>query len=670
MTPAANAPVPNREFLLRCDRSALVTWLAPGAEAELPLGVGDSLRDLAAPGEPFDVAALLSTLEGGAPVRFEVQSLWRGEPARLTCTALQGSEGSIEVTGWVRPVSLEDADELLGALSDRLADTRRALHSTQRELEQQTALVEGAAREIDESNRGIIALHNELQDQTETLQRSLEVRKRIVANVSHELRTPLSAILGLSRLLLNNAQSAMSAEERKEVGFIRSSADELNTMVSDLLDMAKVEAGKMGLRADRFTLADLFAGLRGTLKPLLAEESLTQLFFEDGADAAAELDTDRSKLTQILRNLVSNALKFTERGEVRVRANRSTDGYVEFRVSDTGIGISEEHLDRVFDEFAQIDGPLQRKLKGTGLGLPLSKQFAELLGGSLSVASTFGEGSTFTLRIPALHPEVQELEALKTRNAADHSDRAPVLVVEDDRKTIFIYDKYLAMDGFRVVPARSIAEARAVLKTLRPSAIVLDIMLEGESSWGFLGELKADPATRDIPVLVVTISTKEEKARALGADEFWLKPMDQTRLLRKLRSIARADGVGVRVLLIDDEETARYILRRHLQGTPYEILEASTGDEGVRLAREKMPHVIFLDFRLGDQTAFDVLDVLKADPSTRNIPVIINTAEILESEDRARLSKVVETVMSKTELTKELAIHRIRDALHKVRAGK
>ena len=243
-----------------------------------------------------------------------------------------------------------------------------------------------------------------------------------------------------------------------------------------------------------------------------------------------------------------------------------------------------------------------------------------------------------------------------------------MLVVEDDRKTIFIYEKYLALAGFQVVPARTIDDAKRLVRQVKPSAIMLDIMLEGETSWDFLAELKKDPHTCDIPVLVCTVTNREQKARALGADEFWLKPIDQDRLLRRLRSIQKTGGTST-VLVIDDDERSRYLLRKFLEKGPYKLLEASSGPEGVRLAREAHPQIILLDFLLQNMTAFDVLDDLKADGRTRAIPVIIVTSHELAQEQRVRLAAETEAVLNKDSLSRELAINRIRDALQKAGIG-
>jgi signal transduction histidine kinase/CheY-like chemotaxis protein len=523
----------------------------------------------------------------------------------------------------------------------------------------QKASLEKTLAELADSNKGITVLHQELEDKAEVLQRTAEVRSRVVANVSHEFRTPLHSILGLSRLMLDGIDGALNPEQRKQLQFIRTSAEELSAMVDDLLDLAAAEAGKVVMRPEKFLVSDFFSALRGTLRPLVPAGGSVDLVFIDPPPELA-METDQAKLGQILRNLVSNALKFTERGRVEVSVDTRREDVI-FKVRDTGIGIAEEYFERIFEEFGQVDGAIQSRVKGTGLGLPLSRRLAELLGGVITVESVVGEGSLFTVRVPLVHAEVRELSDLEARPLDPNMPQ--VLVVEDDRKTIFIYEKYLANAGFQVVPARSIADADRLLTQLNPAAILLDIMLDGESSWNFLARLKRDPATHDIPVLVVTVTNKEQKARALGADEFWLKPVDQDRLTRKLRAL-RADN-NARVLIIDDDDRARYLMTRFLENGPYQLIEAGSGATGIKAAREHRPQVILLDFVLQDMNAFDVLDELKADPLTRSIPVIVVTSLDLDQQERERLLQQTEVILSKESLSREIAIRRIRDALRK-----
>lgn len=656
----------SREVALVCDASGTLTWTDDRAGRMLEAQPGQTLRALAAQGTEDKVDRLIALARDERVERWEVILCVGGMPRTF---AFRGAPhgGGVALVG---SLVAEDYAESLSQVSEtmsELAAMHRDAERNQRELKRRADELLRLNRELEESNRGVRTLHAELDDKTESLVRAAEIKSRVVANVSHEFRTPLHSILGLARLLLNPANGPLSAEQQKQVQFVRTSAEALFELVNDLLDLSKMESGKATLRPTRFGAPDFLGALRGMMRPVLSADSQVELRFEE-PPADLSLETDEAKLSQVLRNLVSNALKFTEKGEVVVSAGHGPEDTVCFRVRDTGIGIPPEHHERIFEEFTQVESPLQKKVRGTGLGLALSRRLAEFLGGSLTVHSVPGRGSTFTLSIPRVHPEVREMVDLTERSQTLEPGRAPVLVLEDDRQTLFLYEKYLSRSGFQVLPVRTVDEARRTLQRVRPAAVVLDVMLEGETSWSFLSELKTNEATRDIPIMVVTLMDREQKARALGADEFWLKPVAEEQLLRKLSSMSRVGPVQ-KLLIIDDDDVHRYLLRQLLKDTPYQLEEAATGPEGIRLARDTAPDLIFLDFVLPDMTAFDVLDALKADPRTRDIPVILHTSRQLQEEERQRLAKETATILAKHTLSREVAITRIRDALHKTGIG-
>lgn len=649
-----------RELALACDASGTIVKMDARARRKLGTAEGSSLLGLAAAGCE---QKLRSIIERGRRERVpdaEVALIVSGEVVTASFRAKPDGDGGVLLLGCLMAEQFSGALAQIEASMADVVELNREVSRQKRDLQRQKEELELAHRKLGESNRAVITLHSELEDRAHSLERAADVKGRVVANVSHEFRTPLHTILGLSGILLDASDGPLTEEQRKQVRYIRTSAEELQQLVNDLLDLSKAESGKAQLRPERFTLSQLLSALRGQMEPLLNPAQPVALSVVEGA-VDFELETDHGKVAQILRNLISNALKFTERGEVRVSARREGDCAV-FSVRDSGIGIAPEHFERVFEEFGQIDSPLQQRVKGTGLGLPLSRRLAELLEGRLELESELGKGSTFSLTIPLVHSEVKELATLTARPI--DPGKAPILVVEDDRKTIFVYEKYLSMAGFQVIPARTIDDARRAMASLRPAAIVLDIMLEGETTWDFLADLKRNPETSEVPVLVVTVTSKAQKARALGADEFWLKPVNPERLINKLKSLTRP-GIQTKVLVIDDDERARYLIKKLLTGTPYELVEAVDGPEGVRLAREASPHVILLDFLLQDMTAFDVLDELKADPRTRSIPVIVVTSHMLDASERKRLAADTEAILSKENLSRELAINRIRDALGK-----
>ncbi len=497
-------------------------------------------------------------------------------------------------------------------------------------------------RELEDTNRGVLALYAELEERAESLRSASELKTRFLSNMTHELRTPLNSILSLSRLLLDGVDGELTAGQRTQVSFVRRSAEDLSALVNDLLDLARIEAGKSVVRPGHFQLTDLFGALRGVMKPLIASSDV-QLVFEDPG-AIGSLHSDEGKVSQIVRNLVANAIKFTDRGEVRVAAAPGPDGQVVISVSDTGIGIAAEDQERIFDEFTQLDAQHRGRREGSGLGLPLCRKLATLLGGSVTVRSTPGRGSTFTLALPREYRDRREL-GVEVQPIVDKS-RAPVLIVEDDADTLSVYESYLKGSGYQVLPARTIDEARRLLRKVRPAAIVLDVLLEGESTWLFLTELKQAAESRDIPVIVVSVNDGQKTAIALGADDFCTKPVERAWLVERLERLS-ARGRLDKVLIVDDDEGSRYLLRTLISQFRFELLEASGGVQGLAMARSEKPAVIFLDLLMPDLSGFEVLEALRADPATRDLAVIVFSSKDLDDDERRRLAELSLAVMPK-----------------------
>lgn len=519
-------------------------------------------------------------------------------------------------------------------------------------------------RELEDTNRGVVALYAELDEKANSLQKANEIKTRFLSNMSHEFRTPLNSILSLSRMLLARMDGELTSEQEKQVTFIQKAANGLSELVNDLLDLAKVEAGKIEVRPSSFEVSDLFGTLRGMLRPLLVQGSAVALIVEE-PDSIPPLYTDEGKVAQILRNFVSNALKFTERGEVRVSAVQ-TGHTVTFSVSDTGIGISPADQERIFEDFVQIESSLQKQVKGTGLGLPLSRKLAELLGGSISIKSALGEGSTFSAAIPIVYPHATEFPALQQPIASLEPSRLPILAVEDHPETLFIYEKHLQESVYQLIAARTLAQARQALQQLRPVAIVLDILLEGQNGWTFLREIKGDDTTRTIPVLVITVIDNEKQALALGADGFLIKPVDRWPLLHKLNTLINQNK-HQKVLLIDDDPAYRYLVRQLLSDTPLSILDAADGQEGFALAQQEQPTAIVLDLNMPEFSGFDVLKQLKNNPVTQSIPVIIHSSVQLDAETHSRLAEQSIAILSKETDSQSAAIAQLQEAL--VNAG-
>lgn len=543
---------------------------------------------------------------------------------------------------------------------DELREQNQELIRTLEELRRRQDELQRLNRELEDTNRGVVALYAELDEKADHLRRADELKTRFLSNMSHEFRTPVNSILALSTLLADGSDGGLSREQEKQVNFIRKAAESLSELVNDLLDLAKVEAGKVVVRPTEFEISSLFGALRGMLRPLLVNESV-HLVFEDPVDLPL-MRSDEGKVSQILRNFISNALKFTEHGVVRVAARLApTRDAVIFSVSDTGIGIPAEDQSRIFEEFAQIENPLQRRVKGTGLGLPLTKKLAELLGGCVSVESTLGVGSTFAATIPLIYlPALAELADEVAWNP--DPSRSPVLVVEDDVETLMIYERMLSQSEFQPIPARTVRDAKTLLTRLRPAAIVLDILLPGEGAWSFLAQLKGDDATRNIPVLVITAIDEHRKAMALGADTYCPKPVERAWLLENLQRLIRR-GPVTQTLLIDDDEISRYLFRQLFSEPEHAVMEASSGLEGLQLARAQRPDLIVLDLAMPGMSGFEVLELLKADPATRDIPVVVMTSKVLGADARSQLEAKAAAIVSKEVTSRETALQTIRHML-------
>ncbi len=389
----------------------------------------------------------------------------------------------------------------------------RELLRTLDQLRDRQAELERLNQELDDTNRGVVALYAELDERAGFLQRTSELKSRFLSNMSHEFRTPLNSILSLCQLLLDRVDGDLSPEQEKQVSFIRRSAESLLELVNDLLDIAKIEAGKIVVHAEEFAVSAVFGALRGMLRPLITNPEVT-LTFED-TEGLPLLFSDESKISQVLRNFISNALKFTERGEVRVSAAKAPHDTVVFKVQDTGIGIARENLSRIFEEFTQVDNPLQRKSKGTGLGLPLTRKLAELLGGDVTVESEPGRGSTFTLTVPRVYTEstVSRRESLP---AAWRGEGPKLLIVDDEEVSRYIL-RSLIPASYQILQASDGHSGLTLARETLPDVIFLDLMMPGYSGYEFLRDLRAEPATSSIPVIIHTskVLNTEESTRLL-----------------------------------------------------------------------------------------------------------------------------------------------------------
>jgi signal transduction histidine kinase/DNA-binding response OmpR family regulator len=545
---------------------------------------------------------------------------------------------------------------------DEIERQNQELLKTLAELKEKQDQLAALNQELEDTNRGVVALYAELEQHADDLRRVSDLKTSFLSNLSHEFRTPLNSISSLSRLLIGRTDGDLSTEQEKQVTYIQRSAADLSELVNDLLDLAKVEAGKIDVKPRQFEVVDFFGGLRGMLKPLLAGNSLDLIF--DSASDIPTLFTDEGKVSQILRNLISNALKFTRKGHIRVTAEGAGEGWVIFRVSDTGIGISTEDLERIFEEFVQIEGELQNQVKGTGLGLPLSRRLAGLLGGTLDVESSPGLGSTFTLRIPAQFGQSQP--QLTMPSPIEEGSGSAILFIEDNRETSFVHQSALKNSDYRALFVSNIPEARIAMKQIRPKLVVLDRLIDEKDCLYYIDELKGQGYSG--PVLVVSVVDDAKSATSAGASAFLAKPVPPFTLLNTVRELIE-EVPSKAILLVDDDEVTRYLVGGALAKVGYRILEAHGGREAVKLILSENPDAIILDIAMPDMTGFEVLREIRGVASSRTIPVIVHSSRELSKKERSLIADFDALIYSKQSFTEQGGPQRLVELLQATGIG-
>jgi PAS domain S-box-containing protein len=544
-----------------------------------------------------------------------------------------------------------------------------------------------AARDVTELKR----FEQTLQQKNLELKNASRMKSEFLANMSHELRTPLNAIIGFSEVLRDGLVGQMTDQQRGFSSDISSSGKHLLSLINDILDLSKVEAGKMTLDLEPVKVSSLFVN-----SLLIVREKAAARHIRLGMDAIEDLGSiqaDARKVKQIVYNLLSNAVKFTgEGGQVTLRAGRVPRAevgqlsgswtcrsfpladnefaeFLEISVTDSGIGISSDGLERLFQPFSQIDSGLARKFEGTGLGLVMVKLLAELHGGAVGVASAVGEGSCFTVWLPLRAPEEGALtpaeEPAASRIEAPAGART-ALVVEDDVKSAELIRVLLEAEGFKVLHATS-AEAALVLAVQQPlSLITLDIVLPNMDGWEFLNRLKQVPDLRRIPVVIISSPANRKKGLALGAAAVVQKPMSRDEFYELLLAMGLfpvSKGHTLKVLVVDDDPKAVELIAVRIKDLASTVLRAYGGREAIDAARRELPDLIVLDLMMPEVNGFDVVAALNEHPDTARIPILVVTAKRITAEDRAKLSGHVTTIMEKAEFDRDRFRVEVRRAM-------
>lgn len=495
-----------------------------------------------------------------------------------------------------------------------------------------------------------------------------KAKSEFLATMSHELRTPLNAIIGYSEMLREEAADDGVSEWEADLGKICNAGKHLLGLINDILDFSKIEAGKMTVHPESFTLSELMMEMELTLKPLVAKNDNTLSMECDSPETI--IHTDNVKVRQCLINLMGNAAKFTEQGEIRLQAsliNYNELPWVRFVVSDNGIGMSPEHLATLFDMFTQADSSTSRKYGGTGLGMAITQRLVSLLGGAVYVESQEGEGTTFTIELPATYtgetltlpprPKAgsQRLEARTKEGASQQT----VLVIDDDPSVLDMMTRFLTKEGYRVVTSSSGEEGIRIAKNLHPAAITLDVMLEDLDGWTVLSTIKEHPDLSHIPVIMVSIIDDFQRGYAMGASDFLTKPFDKKEIVSTLRK-HQPSHKPWDVIVIEDDPSSRELLTTMMSKEGWHTRQAENGVKGLEQVEEKRPDLILLDLMMPEMDGFTFLDKLRQDESARDIPVIVITAKELTPEDKERLSGSIEHLLAKGGFSKEQLLQEIR----------
>jgi signal transduction histidine kinase/CheY-like chemotaxis protein len=509
------------------------------------------------------------------------------------------------------------------------------------------------------ANQAVIAienvrLFNEIQDKSNQLAEASQHKSQFLANMSHELRTPLNAIIGVTEMLREDAEALK--QDIEPLDRVLGAARHLLALINDILDLSKIEAGRMELHLETFPLVPLIENVAKTIEPM-ATKNGNRIVIDCLADLGT-IHADQTRFRQSLLNLASNANKFTEKGTIIIAAHQGQKNdrdWITVAVTDTGIGMTPEQMRKLFQQFSQASSGTASKYGGTGLGLAISKRFCQMMGGDITVESEPGRGSTFTIRLPRM---AQSDEALVTgareqaraqpaHPIAEGAEEPLILVVDDDATVRELVERHLERAGFAVITARGGQEGLRLVRELRPAAVTLDIMMPDLDGWTVLAAIKGDPALASVPVVLMSIVDQKNRGYALGAADYLVKPVNRAKLVETLTSIC--GSAAGRALLVDDDEVVRRGVRQALEPIGWKVTEAENGQIAVEALVAGQPDVIILDLMMPKMDGFEFLDELRGRPDWQDIPVVVITAKDLTKEDRDRLDGGVERIIQKSD---------------------
>ena len=489
-----------------------------------------------------------------------------------------------------------------------------------------------------------------------------QAKSAFLATMSHELRTPMNAILGYSEILMEDAAEKGQQDFIPDLEKIHASGNHLLSLINNILDLSKIEAGKMDLFLESFSISRVIEDAVSTVRPL-AEKNDNTLQVHCAPDLGA-MHADLTKIRQSLFNLLSNACKFTEHGTITLEASRELIGgadWIKFSVSDTGIGMAPEQMEKLFQPFVQGDASTSRKFGGTGLGMTITHRFCEMMGGEITATSEPGRGTSFTIRLPArvqVHPPAAAPLTDPPEPMVPEGS-STVLVIEDDPATRDLLKRFLSKDGFRVKTVAEGEEGLRLARELQPDVITLDVMMSGLDGWAVLTELKADPALADIPVVMLTFVDNKNLGYALGASDYLTKPIQREHLRAVLEKYRRHPQPGP-VLVVEDDPDTQEVLRRLLEKEGCQVIAAENGRVALERLAESQPRLILLDLMMPQMDGFQFIERVRQNENWRTIPIVVVTAKDLTKEDRLRLNGYVLEIIRKNACPRDELLAEVR----------
>ncbi len=500
----------------------------------------------------------------------------------------------------------------------------------------------------------------------EAAEEANKAKSVFLANMSHELRTPLNAIIGYSEMLQEEAEDLEEEEFAEDIKKINTAGKHLLSLINDILDLSKIEAGKMDLYEETFDINEMIKDVESTIFPL-AEKNGNQLEI-NCPENLGDMKADLTKVRQALFNLLSNASKFTKEGTIKldVITEQNEEGdWIKFQVEDTGIGMTEEQTKKLFEAFTQADSSTTRKYGGTGLGLAISRRFCQMMGGDISVESEYGKGSEFTITLPwkrekSIQEEVEETKS----NQEQLQHKNVVLVIDDDPSVRELMKRFLEKEGFAVVAASSGKDGLRLALEIKPDIITLDVMMPSMDGWAVLSEIKSSEELADIPVIMITMTDDKNLGFSLGAAEFLTKPVDRDRLASILEKYVSHKATDP-VLVVEDDQSTREMITKLLEKEGWPVVSAENGKIALEKLAEVKPQLILLDLMMPEMDGFEFVQEFRKNQALREIPIVVVTAKDLTNEDHEKLNGRVEKVIQKGSYSRESLLQEVRELIKK-----